>query len=70
MGCKKKGTERTSRHQRIPATENKVTELFEGTSDITEIIIILFLCLFVPEEKQTIRQARERSWYLRKRKQS
>lgn len=50
--------------------ENKVTELFEETSDITEIIIILFLYLFVPEEKQTIRQARERSWYLHKRKQS
>lgn len=50
--------------------ENKVTELFEKTSDIIEIIISLFLYLFVPEEKQTIRLAREGSWYLRKRKQS
>jgi len=48
--------------------ENHVTELFEEMSDIIQIIIILFLYLFAPEEMQSIKQARQRSWYLCKRK--
>lgn len=39
--------------------ENKVTELFEKTSDIIEIIISLFLCLFQKKSKPSDRLERE-----------
>lgn len=50
--------------------ENKgqSTKLFEEMTDMIQISIILFIYLFAPGEKQSIKQAGKGSWYLHKRK--
>lgn len=52
------------------AMENKgqSTKLFEEMTDMIQISIILFIYLFAPGEKQSIKQAGKGSWYLHKRK--
>lgn len=69
-GKKKKGAKGAEDNNVETAMENKgqSTKLFEEMTDMIQISIILFIYLFAPGEKQSIKQAGKGSWYLHKRK--